>query len=87
MKSSRPRMKPPFRLLRDPVSSDTVAALEQLLAAAKRGEVIGMAYAAMLKSRRFVVNTTGEPHRNPTFALGMVRILDDELVERARGQF
>jgi hypothetical protein len=81
-------MKPPFRLVQAPaVSHDTVAALEALLKAARRGEVIGMAYAAMMKSRRFVVNTTGEPHRNPTFALGMVRILDDVLTERARSDW
>jgi hypothetical protein len=78
-------MKAPFTLVRDSISHDTVYALEELLKAARKGDVIGLAYTAMLKSRQFIVNTAGEPHRNPTFALGMVRLLDDELVQRARG--
>lgn len=78
-------MRPPFTLIRDSLSHETVDALEQLLAAAKRGEIIGVAYAAMLKQRNYIVNTAGEAYRNPTFTLGMVRVLDDELMQRVRG--
>lgn len=81
----RRAVRPPFSLIRDTLSHETVDALEQLLAAAKRGEIIGVAYAAMLKQRNYIVNTAGEAYRNPTFSLGMVRVLDDELMQRVRG--
>jgi hypothetical protein len=77
-------MKPPFRLVPDALSTDTEQALAQLLDLARRGELIGVAFAGMLKQRRFFVNTAGEAHRNPTFARGMVAALDDELSTRMR---
>jgi len=70
-----PKSKPPFRLIRPRVSADTVEALTTLLAAAKRGEVIGIAYAAMLSGRKVIINTTGEARRSPIFARGMVTYL------------
>jgi len=77
-------MKPPFRLVPDTLSNDTEQALTQLLDLAKRGELIGVAFAGMLKQRRYFVNTAGEAHRNPTFARGCVSALDDELGKRMR---
>jgi hypothetical protein len=47
--------------------------------------VIGLAYAAMLKKRAFIVNTAGTAHHSPTFARGMISVLDDELGRRIRG--
>lgn len=79
-------MKPPFRLIPDTISSDTVEALTQLLDLAQRGELIGVAFAGMLRQRRYFVNTAGEAHRNPTFARGCVGALDDELARRTRAQ-
>lgn len=79
-------MKPPFTLIPDTISTDTTEALAQLLELAQRGELIGVAFAGMLKQRRYFVNTAGEAHRNPTFARGCVAALDDELGRRARGQ-
>lgn len=79
-------MRPPFKLIEDAISHDTVEALSQLLDLAKRGELIGVAFAGMLKQRRYFVNTAGEAHRNPTFARGCVSALDDELGVRIRGQ-
>jgi hypothetical protein len=78
-------VKPPFRLVPDTLSTDTEEALTQLLDLARRGELIGVAFAGMLKQRRYFVNTAGEAHRNPTFARGMVAALDDELGTRMRG--
>jgi hypothetical protein len=78
-------MKAPFYLVPDLVSHDTVEALELLLSEARRGEVIGIAYVAMLKRRAFIVNSAGEAHRNPTFTRGMIRALDDQLGQRIRG--
>jgi hypothetical protein len=77
---------PPFQLAADTISKDTVECLEQLLAAARKGQVIGLAFVAMMKRRSYVVNTAGEAHRNPTFARGMVSSLDDELSIRVKGQ-
>jgi hypothetical protein len=78
-------MKPPFTLIPDKLSVDTVEVLETLLQHARAGEVIGIAFAAQLRRRAFIVNTAGEAHRNPVFARGMVAALDDELGQRMRG--
>lgn len=78
-------MKPPFYLVPDLVSHDVVQCLEVLLSEARRGEVIGLAFAAMLKRRAFIVNSAGEAHRNPTFTRGMVAALDDQLSQRVAG--
>lgn len=75
-------MKPPFRLVSDKVSADTVRALETLLRDAREGKIIGVAFAAMLKSRRYIVNTAGEARRNPTFTRGMLAALNDLLGSR-----
>jgi hypothetical protein len=74
-------MKPPFLMIADKVSTDTVECLELLLQRARSGEVIGLAFCAMLKQRAFIVNTAGEAHRSPVFARGMVAALDDELAK------
>lgn len=79
-------MRPPFQLVQDTISRDTVECLEDLLAQARRGQVIGLAYVAMMKKREFIVNTAGEAYRNPTFTRGMVSALDDQLGERVKGQ-
>lgn len=75
----------PYRLLPDTVSNDTVECLALLLRRARAGEVIGLAFCAMLKQRAFIVNTAGEAHRSPVFARGMVAALDDELGKRMGG--
>lgn len=77
-------MRPPFTLMRATVSHDTVEALEFLLHEAKRGEVIGLAYGAMMKRRSCIVDTAGEAYRNPLFALGVVCMLSDDVAIRAR---
>lgn len=78
-------MKAPFILVPDVVSTDTVECLELLLRRARKGEVIGLAYAAMLKKRAYIVNTAGTAHESPTFARGMLRALDDQLGQRITG--
>lgn len=78
-------MKPPFVLIEDTVSHDTVEALKTLYEQAKKGEVTGIAYAAMLKRRGYIVNTAGEAHRSPTYSRGMLLALDDKLSRRVRG--
>lgn len=86
MKKSTAKQQGPFLLVADTVSHDTVQCLTDLLAAAKNGEIIGLAFAAMLKRRGYIVNTAGEAYRNPTFSRGMVAALDDRLSQRIRGE-
>lgn len=80
-------MKAPFRLvaLDAPVSHDTVQCLEALLERARRGEVLGVAYAAMYRGREFRVHTCGEMHRNPTFTRGAVAALNDQVSRQQWG--
>lgn len=79
-----PDLRPPFQLvaINGGVSRDTIACLRELLKRAENGEVIGVAYAAMYKHRKYTVNACGEADRNPTFARGMVAALGDELAQR-----
>lgn len=77
--------KPPFILVPDIVSTDTVECLDLLLRRAKKGEVIGVAFCAMLKKRAFIVNAAGSAYDSPTFARGMLAALDDQLALRIRG--
>lgn len=70
----------------DVVSRDTIECLSALLEAAKRGEVIGVCYAAMHKKRQYTVHACGEAHRNPTFSSGMVGALWFDLQRQARGE-
>lgn len=76
----------PFTLVPDTISHDTVKCLEQLLEQAREGAVTGLAYAATLKARRFIVNTAGEAHEDPTLARGMVQALNDELGRMVWGE-
>jgi hypothetical protein len=75
-------MRKPYTLISDSVSTDTIECLRLLLARARRGEVVGLAYCAMLKQRAYIVNTAGVAHESPTFARGMVAALDDSLSNR-----
>lgn len=69
----------PYRLIPDNISHDTVEALEIMLAAAKTGEITGIAFACTLKKMRFVTNVAGYCFRHPTHARGMVAFLSDQL--------
>jgi len=77
-------MKKPFRLATGHISDDVVEALTYLLREATRGEVVGIAYVAQMKRSAFVADTAGESHRDPLFSLGMVRILEEGLVQQVR---
>ncbi len=75
-----------LHLVQDSVSEDTIACLQLLLRRAIRGEVIGLAYCAMLKQRSYIVDTAGVAQSSPTFARGMVRALDDSIADRIHGR-
>lgn len=68
------------------VSLDTIGCLEELLDDARRGDLVGMAFAAQYRNRKYDVDTTGEAHTDPTFARGMLCALYDLLGRRARGE-
>jgi len=74
-------VKRPFHLVQDGLSSDTIKALQSLLAEAESGQLIGLAYVAMYKRREYTASATGEARRNPTFTRGMLAALDDVLGE------
>lgn len=78
-------MKPPYILVPDNLSNDTRECLKTLHEAAEKGELIGVAFVAMLKRRGYIANTAGEAHRNPTFTRGMLQGLNDQLSARIRG--
>lgn len=79
-------MKKPFTIARSNVSDDVVESLEFLLERAKNGEVFGIAYVAQLKPRRIIMDTCGESHRNPLFALSQLLVLMSQLTDRVRGR-
>lgn len=73
-------MKRPFTLVTKTISHDTIEALNVMLEQAKRGELIGVAFAAMYNEGGYFVDAAGEAYRSPTFARGMIRALDDKLI-------
>ena len=79
-------MKRPYRLVPDALSHDTVEAIEELLAQARSGQIIGIAFVAMYKRRHYIANSAGEAYRNPTFTRGMVGALDDQLAQLMRAE-
>lgn len=72
-------MKPPYELVPDSISKDTVACLRALLQMAEDGKLVGIAFAAAFKQRKTIVNVAGECHRSRIFARGMVSDLHDFL--------
>ena len=61
------------------MSRETVDTLEHLLAEARSGRLIGLAYVAMHKTYDYSVDIAGETRRSPTLTRGMLNLLDDEL--------
>ncbi len=72
----------PIRAVRDHISQDTMETLEWLLDEARKGKIIGIAYAALGKQREVIVDAVGESNRNIILTKGMVSFLDAELNNR-----
>lgn len=66
-------------LIRPTVSEDTVMALEILLAEARAGQLVGIAYVGIYPARAYVVDMAGEAKKAPIFTLGTVVILEDQI--------
>lgn len=75
-------MRPPFRLVGEMVSHDTVEVLTDLLHRAHKGELIGLAAVAVYKRRTYELAITGEAARSPTFALGAVTKLQFDIAQK-----
>ena len=75
-----------YRLIPDTVSRNTVEALQTLLDGAENGEVIGLAFVAVLKRKRYVTNVAGFCHTDATHTRGMLSSLDDKLGELVQGR-
>lgn len=75
-----------YQLIQETISPDTIEALTQLLASAKRGDVVGIAFAILLRRRRFLVDCAGEACDNPVLARGAVTVLSDHLSDLIRGR-
>lgn len=78
-------MKTPFVLVPDTVSNELVECTRTLHDQARRGELIGLAYAGMLRRRGYIANSAGEAFRNPTFSIGMCVALIRKLLTRVDG--
>lgn len=79
-------MKPPFRLVGEMVSNDTVKVLADLLLDAKGGNVIGVVLVAMRRERHYEFALTGEAARSPTFTLGTVTKLAYDIAQKVNDQ-
>ena len=71
-------------LLHDKVSHDLIDAIEDLLAGAKAGQIVGLTFCAVLKRQRYIVNIAGTCVRNLTHARGMLCALSDQLGDLIR---
>ena len=60
-------------------SMQTVEVLEDLLAEARNGRLIGLAFVAMYQGHEYSVSAAGEALRSPTFSRGTIAALDDYL--------
>lgn len=69
-----------LRLVEPIVSEDTVLALEVLLAEAKAGRLIGLAYAGLYPAKEYVVDVAGGAKSEPLRAHSLVALLAHELI-------
>jgi hypothetical protein len=76
---------PPFTLVPKTTSHASIEALRTLLKQAENGELIGVAFAAMYQDRTFDVDTAGEAHRSPGFAIQMLMCLIYRLLKKVNG--
>lgn len=68
-----------MQLIKEPLSTDTIGAFQDMLEGAISGHYVGAVVGLLLPRRRYTVHCFGEACRNPTFARGVCLALDDEL--------
>lgn len=79
------KLKTPFVLIPDALSSDVIECTKTLHEQALKGELIGLAFTGMVKQRGYFTNSAGEAYRNPTFSIGMCMALIRKLSIRLDG--
>jgi hypothetical protein len=62
-------------------SREAVQVLESLLEEARAGRVVGLAWVVIRPGLGFEVDVAGEARRQPVFARGLCRVLDDQLAK------
>jgi len=72
-----------FRLVEEYISDETVALLEDLLAQAVKGEVVGIAFITLNRQNRYSVGWGGKAHAEPVLALGLLERLRSQLNQHA----
>lgn len=60
-------------------SKETVDLLLSLLADARAGQVVGLAYIALHKGHEYEAGVTGTAKTSPLLTIGMMRILEQRL--------
>lgn len=75
---------PLLRLVQNQPSKDMIETLEYLLQEAREGNLIGLAYSALLPGRKFFVDVVGEAHADPVRAIGAAQLLSHEVMSRMR---
>lgn len=68
-----------YQLVQEHISDDTIEALEAMLASAKKGQIVGIAFALMLRRQRYMVDCAGDACSNPFLARAGVAVLDDHI--------
>jgi hypothetical protein len=76
----------PFHLVGTFGSTETIDCLEEWLADARKGDLIGISSVNIWRQRRFSLHTCGEAYRSPVFTRGCLAALDDELGLRIRAE-
>lgn len=87
VRTNRKRRSPPApQLIRETPCVETIAMLTELLEMARGGQLIGLALVGICKQRQIQPIVTGEASRNPVFALGAVRLLEQAIVQQVMGE-
>lgn len=76
----------PAELVPNQVSRGLVEALETLLEGSRQGHITGLAFAAVLRNRRYITNIAGTCARNLTHTRGMLEVLSDEIGTQIHGR-
>lgn len=71
-------------LVSEYISDDTIVLLEELLARAKRGEVVGVSFVTLNRDRHQSVGWGGVAYHKPLLALGSLELLKHCLIEHIK---
>ncbi len=74
------------QLIKTDFSGDTLKCAISLAEKLETGEAIGCVIGILYRRQRYSVDICGEAQRNPTFALGISRVIGHELVTLIQDQ-